>query len=235
MTQQYNLTDIENAIISVMENPTTEIIRSGAIGVLSIINPVAGVVAGIGNDFLSRYNTYKLSHLLGGLKTGLNLEKRLNELYNYVNSSSGRAIAVANMFKQTVNAECPKVCLIYGLMLARHLDSNTEFTHDELIICKALENATDFDLNNFKTIMSEYLKETPSGRRIAFPKDFSQVVAFTSTCDWCVYNRIFVSRMAEWNEMDDGVLDMTTHYYEASPAAVLLDYINAARQTWCYA
>lgn len=69
---------------------------------------------------------------------------------------------------------------------------------------------------------------------IVFPKDFADIAAFTTTCDWCVYNRIFVSRTAEWGEMEEGILDMSTYYYEANPASVLLDNINAARQTWNY-
>lgn len=234
MSERFDLSDIEKVLTRAMDNPTTEIIRSGSIGVLSIINPIAGLVGGIGNEFLSHYNTFKLSHLLNGLKTGLNLERRLNDLYNYVNSSQVKAITVANLLKQTVNAECPKVCLIYGLILASHLDSCTDFTHDELIVCKALENATDFDLDNFKEMMNNHLKEASGGRRVVFPKDLANISAFTTTCDWCVYNRIFVSRMLEWGEMDDGVLDITTNYYVASPAAILLNYINSARQTWNY-
>lgn len=128
----------------------------------------------------------------------------------------------------------PKVCVIYGLILANHLETLTEFTHEELIVCKALENATDYDLKNFKEIMENYLKPTSNGRRIVFPKDFADIAAFTTTCDWCVYNRIFVSRTAEWGEMEEGILDMSTYYYEANPASVLLDNINAARQTWNY-
>ena len=158
----------------------------------------------------------------------------MNELYNYVNSSPEKAIIVANLFKQTVNAECPKVCVIYGLILASHLETHTEFTHEELIVCKALENATDYDLKNFKEIMENYIKQTSNGRRIVFPKDFSDIAAFTTTCDWCVYNRIFVSRMAEWGEIEEGILDMSTYYYVANPASVLLDNIYAARQTWNY-
>ena len=78
--------------------------------------------------------------------------------------------------------------------------------------------------------MENYLKPTSNGRRIVFPKDFADIAAFTTTCDWCVYNRIFVSRTAEWGEMEEGVLDISTYYYEANPASVLLDNINAARQ-----
>ncbi len=197
MAQKYDLTDIGNALSRVMDNPMTKIIRSGSIGVLGVVNPVAGIVGGIGNDLLSEYNTFKLGHLLNGLASGFNLERRLNELYNYVNSSPEKAIIVANLFKQTVNAECPKVCVIYGLILANHLETLTEFTHEELIVCKALENATDYDLKNFKEIMENYLKPTSNGRRIVFPKDFADIAAFTTTCDWCVYNRIFVS--FSWN------------------------------------
>lgn len=220
MAQKYDLTDIGNALSRVMDNPMTKIIRSGSIGVLGVVNPVAGIVGGIGNDLLSEYNTFKLGHLLNGLASGFNLERRLNELYNYVNSSPEKAIIVANLFKQTVNAECPKVCVIYGLILANHLETLTEFTHEELIVCKALENATDYDLKNFKEIMENYLKPTSNGRRIVFPKDFADIAAFTTTCDWCVYNRIFVSRTAEWGEMEEGILDMSTYYYEANPACL---------------
>ena len=173
MAQKYDLTDIGNALSRVMDNPMTKIIRSGSIGVLGVVNPVAGIVGGIGNDLLSEYNTFKLGHLLNGLASGFNLERRLNELYNYVNSSPEKAIIVANLFKQTVNAECPKVCVIYGLILANHLETLTEFTHEELIVCKALENATDYDLKNFKEIMENYLKPTSNGRRIVFPDSWS--------------------------------------------------------------
>ena len=95
MAQKYDLTDIGNALSRVMDNPMTKIIRSGSIGVLGVVNPVAGIVGGIGNDLLSEYNTFKLGHLLNGLASGFNLERRLNELYNYVNSSPEKAIIVA--------------------------------------------------------------------------------------------------------------------------------------------
>ena len=81
MAQKYDLTDIGNALSRVMDNPMTKIIRSGSIGVLGVVNPVAGIVGGIGNDLLSEYNTFKLGHLLNGLASGFNLERRLNELY----------------------------------------------------------------------------------------------------------------------------------------------------------
>lgn len=234
MSQKYDLTDIGNALSEAMDNPVVETIRSGTIGVLGLADPVLGIVGGIGNDLLSKYNDFKLSYLLNGLASGCNIEKRLNQLYTYVTSSPDKAINVANLFKQTVNAECPKACIIYGMIMASHLESGTEFTYDELIVCKAIERATDYDLKNFKEIMENYLKPISNGRRIVFPKDFLEISTFTTTCDWCVYNRLFVSRMAEWEEMGEGTLDISTYYYEANPASVLLSYINDANQIWNY-
>lgn len=234
MEQKYNLSDINATLTRVMDNPIAKIIRSGAIGVLGSVNSLAGVVGGIGNDFLSEYNTFKLSLLLKGLSSELNTETRLNELYTYVNSSPEKAIIVANLFKQTFNVECPKVCIIYGLILANHMENNTEFTYDEMIVCKALENATDYDLINFKEIMEKYLKSVSSGNKIVFPEGFIDMDKFITTCDWCVYNRIFISRVGEWEDIEEGSYDMGTYYYEGKPASVLLKYINEAQQVWGY-
>lgn len=233
MEQKHNLTDISNAITKVIDNPVLRTIRSGAIGVVGIANPVAGVAASVGDSLLSEYNDFKFSHLLKGLSSGLNLEMRLNELYNYVTSSPEKAVNVANLFRKTVNAECPKVCIIYGLILANHVESNTEFTQDELIVCRALESATECDLINFKEIMEHYLKPTSDGNRVVFPNGFANLAEFTTTCEWGVYNRIFVSHILEW-ETDMGDDSIRTYYYEGTPASVLIKYIHDAHQTWDY-
>ena len=170
MEKKYNLIDIGNAITKAMDNPVVRTIRSGAIGALEIANPVAGLAVEVGNNILTNYSAYKFSLLLEGLSTESNMEMRLNELYTYVTSSQDKAIYVANLFRKTVNAECPRVCVIYGLILAKHMRKDTEFTQDELLICKSLENATECDLKNFKEIMEKYLKPVSNGNRIVLPE-----------------------------------------------------------------
>lgn len=229
-----DFTDIRNALCNAMDTPMSKVVRSGSVGVLGVINPVAGVTSGVVNDILEEYNIYKLSCLLKGLANGLNTETRVNELYTYIISSEQKAMIVANLFKQTINAENPKVAVIYGLILANHMKDNTKFSYDELIVCRALENATDYDLNNFIIIMEKYLKETKNGRRICFPKELYNYDDFTVTCDWCVYNRVFVSHMPEWGEMDEGILELDTCYYVSKPAEVLLKYLYDARRVWDY-
>jgi hypothetical protein len=61
MSQKYDLTDIGNAISQAMDNPIVEIVRSGTVGALGMLNPVLGIAAGIGNDLISKYNDFKLS------------------------------------------------------------------------------------------------------------------------------------------------------------------------------
>lgn len=234
MNKNYDFDDIRKAISDKIDTPTGKLIRSGAVGAVGIVNQIAGVAAGIGDSIVEQWNTFKFSLLLNGLSTGLNVEKRLNQLYNFVTDSSEKAIHVANLFKQTVNAECPKACVIYGLILADHVEKNTAFTHDEMIVCKALANATDYDLENFKTIMEKYTQPRSSGDRVVFPEGFSEIESYATTCDWAVFNRIFISRMGEWEKLGEGTLDISTHYYTGNPAPVLLEYIKKARQVWNY-
>ena len=42
MSQKYDLTDIGNALSEAMDNPVVETIRSGAVGVLGLADPVCG-------------------------------------------------------------------------------------------------------------------------------------------------------------------------------------------------
>ena len=232
--KNYDLTDIGNLLSNVLDTPTARMVRSGSVSALGAANPVAGVVGSIGDQFLSEYHKFKLGFLLKGLATGLNMEARLNQLYTYIQSSEEKAIIVANLLKKTINAECPKVCMIYGLVLANHIAANTKVSYEEMIVCRALENATDYDLMHFKEIMDHYLKPEKDEIRVVFPKDFESMDAYTTTCDWCVYNRIFVSQIPSWGELETETVGIKTHYYEAKPAAVLLQYINAMRQTWHY-
>ena len=58
MDKNYNLSDIGNALWAVIDNPVAKIIRSGAIGTIDILNPAAGVVAGVGDTLLGEYNNY---------------------------------------------------------------------------------------------------------------------------------------------------------------------------------
>ena len=234
MVIKHDLSDIKEVIQKAMDNPLMRMVRSNSANLLRFFSPILGTMGKIGNGLLSEYSEFKLSCLLMGLASGLNVETRMNELYLYVNTSQSNAIHVADLLSKTIYSGSPMICVIYGLVLARHINPPTELTYEEMIMCKALENATDYDLRNFKEIADNYLVRKTNGRRVELPDGFAKMDAYKSTCDWCVYNRIFVSKMADREDMPDQELDLTLHYYEEKPAVVLLDNINDARQVWDY-
>lgn len=235
MEVEHSFDEIFYSLSDTLNHISGKLIRETLVGTVSAVNPSWGAAAVAFDSFVSGFNEFKFSGLVTGLSTGLNRERYLNELYNYVNSGSDRAIVVANLFRKTINAECPKVCIIYRLILSKHVENQTTFSYDELIVCKALENATEFDLDNFREIMEHYLESTSTGKRIVFPEGFEDLASFSTTCEWCVYNRLFVSRINEWGEFGgESLLDLRTHYYTNTPASVLQEYIDLARQIWDY-
>lgn len=228
----YELKDVLARISEITNKPELSVIRELTVGVVGTCNPVAGIVAGTINSVITDYNTYKLTLLLKGISTGLNIETRMNELYNYINQSEENAINVANIFKKTINAESPKVCLLYGLLIADHLESSNSFTQEELIVCKALENGTDFDLCIFKDIMEQYTKDEETERKsIVLPSGLKNRDEYITTCDWCVYNRIFVMENVK---CENSILKYNRFYYASAPANILLKYINDLHRVWDY-
>lgn len=231
----HKVQEIQGILTNALTCPGGEMVRSIAVGVTEILDPITGTFVGMANDISLKYNDYKLILLIKGLSRGLDMEKTLNDLYNYVNSSDSKATAVANLFRKTINAECPRVCFIYGLILADHTANGSDFTQDELIVCKALENATEFDLVNFKEIMEKHTKpERNAGKKAVLLSEqtpnYSEMIA---TCDWCVYNRLFVSEVGEYGREEE-TLDLTPNYYVRYPAAVLMEYVEKASREWDY-
>lgn len=228
----YELQDILARISEIINKPELSAARELAVDVMSVCNPVAGIAAGAVNKLITDYEAYKLTLLLKGLSTNLNMEKRINELYNYINKSDENAINVANIFKKTINAESPKACLIYGLVIADHLASNKSFSQEELIVSKALENCTDYDLNLFKEIMEQYGVKAEDGRTsIVLPSDMANEGKYIITCDWCVYNRLFVMDSIK---AEDSTIVYGRFYYTSEPANILLKYIDDLHRVWDY-
>lgn len=230
--QNHELKDILTRISEITNKPELSPIRELTVGVIGVCNPVAGVAAGTINSVISDYNIYKLTLLLKGISSGLNTETRMNELYNYINKSDENAINVANIFQKVINAESPKVCLLYGLIIAEHLDSSNCFTQEELIVCKALENSTDYDLSIFKNIMEQYTKAEENERKIIeLPSGLENRDSYVTTCDWCVYNRIFVIEHVKY---ENSTLIHNRFYYVSAPANILLKYIDDLHRVWDY-
>ena len=115
---------------------------------------------------------------------------------------------------------------MYGMILGKHIKENDCFSQNELIICRALVNATELDIINFKLIMENYIKSSSSDNIISIPEDLDNYESITSTRDWCLYNRIFVSNIALKVD-DNGSGTFYNDYHITEPAKLLMKYIPA--------
>lgn len=217
---------IQEKILKVFHSTTSDIVKSNFGDIVGIAFPIAGITLNIVNDIATNYNLYKLTYLLNNISTGNDLDKDLEKLLKYVEKSDENAINVANLFRKTINAECPKVCAMYGMILGKHIKENDCFSQNELIICRALVNATELDIINFKLIMENYIKSSSSDNIISIPEDLDNYESITSTRDWCLYNRIFVSNIALKVD-DNGSGTFYNDYHITEPAKLLMKYITA--------
>ena len=236
-----NLSDIFNLIKEQFNSPgLSSVLKSIAESAASEVNPTAGILASGAIGFLRVFDDYKLNQLVKGLSSGLDQEKKINELYNYVKSSSKRAFLVGNVFRMTLEAESPKSCVLYGKILSEHIGKNeSDFTNEELIVCNALINATDFDLENFVILMNQCISQEKDGaRRIVFNKKKKDIInmegELNTTCCWCTYNRLFSFNPLEWGGIEGSDMIIDTDYHVNGAADVLLKWIDEVKQIWEY-
>ncbi len=230
--KKFGINHILKTLNKSLSSPLGSVVRDASVAGLSI-NPKTGVVATFVNSFYQNYNRFKIDLLLKGLSKGFNKEQRLYELNNYILSSSDRAYMVGNIFRETLASESPRVAELYGIILSKHIGSNeSDFSHDELIVCKALENANDFDLGNFKVIMTNSLLDNHKGKPVWLPKD--KQLSYDLTCQWCVYNRLFWDAGPDLihnnTSMPDSVVG--TNYLINSSANVLINYVLELGTSW---
>ncbi len=127
-----------------------------------------------------------------------------------------------------------------GYIISKHLKNNSDFTRDELIVCKALENANDYDLENFEKLMKNCIKKKRDGGiRIKYDStDLKDIIEYELTCDWCVYNRIFrvkttdLTNFEDMDEEDAECLELSTYYCPRETSNVLVGLIDDVKQIW---
>lgn len=227
-----DVNDILSSLDEFFKSSKGSVIRETSLAVSSV-EPVAGVIATSINSFYQNYNSFKIECLLKGLSKGNNREKCLYELNNFICSSKERAYMVGNIFRETLAAESPRVSELYGIILSKHIGSkSSNFTHEELIVCKAIENANDYDLDIFKDIMTNSVLDNHEGKLVWLPEDKQQ--KYDLTCQWCVYNRLFWDVGEVWRTGSSPlpINTVETNYKIDSAATVLIEYINELGTTW---
>lgn len=162
-----------------------------------------------------------------------NIEKSVNELYNYVNNEE-RAFYVADCFRKIAWSNSKIAASIIGLMLGEIKSANREFSYDDVVLFNALEYMTDFDIRNFKSIMEgNFIATDDVGRKYfdvsLFPDDKREDYLLTLT--FGERHRILSSIQ---QALKGKTVQFSTFYTTNKFSAVLLKYINKVNQILNY-
>lgn len=104
---------------------------------------------------------------------------------------------------------------------------------DDIIVCNALENASDYDLDNFKEIMNSWINQDGL---VEYPRTDKE--RLEKTCLWCVYSRLFSINGLTWGQAsgkdDSDSKTVKTNHVPNSSSNILLNLINDLGQVWNY-
>lgn len=166
--------------------PIVETIKPESVFVLEPLNAV-----------YKSANQMKLQYMLSGLAEGLDMERKMNDLYNYVKNRD-RAFYVSECVQKVLLSNAPVVCCILGLMLSDLTQKDDDIDQIDAVLLNALSGFTDEDIRNFSDIVSgKYLKNDLDGDYIdtqMFPEN--KMMHYGLTVDLCTQSRILQSDFA---------------------------------------
>lgn len=190
--------------------------------------PYIGQFVQAGNTLNGAINKKKLYVALKSLSMDANVEKSINELYNYVNNEE-RAFYVAECFRKIAWSNSKIAASIIGLMLGEIKSQNRDFCNDDLILLNALENMTDFDIRCYKELMEGGYINDDIGKKYLdttlFPEDRKE--EYMNILEFGEKYRLF--SISTNSEEGDNYF-WGTEYIPKKVSNMLLDYINRVKQ-----
>lgn len=179
----------DNSLSKQLTEKINNLVTDGAISIIGLRYPVSAAFLEFFKNTSKVVDDYKVNMLIRQLGKNLNMEELKNCLVNYIKNDDKKAMQIVDIFRKALLSESRIAISIMGLILGENINKNTDMSRDDLIICKALDNATDIDLSYFyKLIQSNKTKNRD--------KLTDEEIL---TCEWCVYNRIFKEHVMEWN------------------------------------
>lgn len=192
--------------------------------------PYLNEVSRFMNVVVSSVNRKKLYEAWKYIAKDENIEKSINQLYNYINNEE-RAFYVAECFKKIAWSNSKIAASIIGVMLGEIKTQKRDFCNDDLLLLNALEHMTDFDIRNFKELMEENCIEGDSGKEYfdstQFPKE--KMGEYYSILEFGEKYRLF-SVSQEYSTDDNDALFIEVEYAPKKVSKKLLEYINCVKQ-----
>ena len=199
---------------------------------ISISHPVYSAFISVFQGVTSVVDEFKIECVLRGMATGINQEKQINQMYNYVSKNEDNAFYIANTLRKALLSDSPIVCTILGRILADHISTETPYDREDKIIVHALESATDDDIRLFMKIMREDILKVGSKEEYEnFYNILQDNPELQDSIDWCVSNRIFKEN--DVNDFGD-TLSFEKSYSLTQVAFRLRKYAESVWQVFHY-
>ena len=112
--------------------------------IAAAVNPLLGLIQPI----MKKTDEIKIGHLLLGLANGLDVERKINQLYIYA-STKERAEYISNVFRQALLNYSRIGTVMMGLQLSKLMDDDRNLNQEDLVIFNTLSDLNDFDILNF--------------------------------------------------------------------------------------
>lgn len=222
-----------NKLIEKIKEKEGNTLVSDVVEVIPELNNVyecIGKIAKLSND-------YKLNCAWKCLANGINVEKSINELYNYVNDSE-RAFFISNEFRKIILSSSVLSSSVIAFIVGKIVKENRKCTHKEAIILNAIRNMTDYDLKNFKIMMEKSIDKLVDHEIIEISKlDKENIDSYKYTLHVCTNGGVFLLEKGLMGEADENEylsLYEGSHYLVTEIAYTLMEYLEAVRQLLNY-
>ena len=173
---------------------------------------------------VSKYsNDIKLSEAWKCIGQGNDIEKSINQLYNYVNDAD-RAFFVSDSFRKIILCNSRLASSIIAYIMGEIIAESREFKHSDALLYNALYQMTDYDVRNFKYIMENTVgRFSEDDKIIDETKIIENKESINLTIQVCLASGLL--GVESTVEYDDGLISGDFKVV-TSVAERLLEYIN---------
>jgi len=168
------------------------------------------------------FDMIKFRHFINGLNRNEITEEDLSKLIKYLDNKE-KVEFVSNTFKKIINSNSKICCYIMGLIFNEIVNKNRQINQIDIAIINALGNLNDFDVLNFKNLMtvhynyvkkSKFISISTVEKKHAKELDIS-FAELSLTTEICAYSQIFFKRAeADLSIDEDDVSSSVLEYDE---------------------
>ena len=179
------------------------------------------------NDVSKYSNDIKLAEAWRCIAEDNDIEKSINQLYDYV-SNEERAFFVSDSFKKIILCNSRISSSIIAYIMGEIVSNNRNFEHRDAVLYSVLLQMTDYDIRNFKYLMENVIgKFKEDDGLIDQEKITNSKESFEITIQICLSAGVF--------RTENGVVDGENYYADNFPkvtdiAYSLLKYIEKVKQ-----